>query len=295
LDKVFIVGCGQIGRLVAALYRKRGVPVCALVRRRELAGRGRDGVEARYGDLDLPSSLTGLPLAGSILFHFAPPPASGEGDPRTAALLAAASAEPPEAVVYISTSGVYGDRDGAWVDESTPPAPATGRARRRVDAESRLFAWGRECGVRCVVLRVGGIYGPGRLPLDRLRKGLPVVAEAESGFTNRVHAEDLATACVAAADRGAAGAVYNISDGRPGTMTGYFKAVAERLGLPQPPEIGLAEARQRLSPAMLSYLTESRRMDNRRMREELGVVLRYPDLASGLAAIDPEAELARPG
>jgi nucleoside-diphosphate-sugar epimerase len=143
-----------------------------------------------------------------------------------------------------------------------------------------------------MVLRVGGIYGPGRLPIERLQKNLPVLHEAECGYTNRIHADDLARICVAAAEYGSADRIYNVSDGQNGTMTQYFKAVAARLGLPQPREITLAEAHQQLSAAMLSYLTESRRMRNTRMLEELGITLQYPDLASGLAALDAEQELS---
>jgi nucleoside-diphosphate-sugar epimerase len=141
--------------------------------------------------------------------------------------------------------------------------------------------------VPVIVLRVGGIYGPGRLPIERLRQALPVLRPEESLPGNRIHADDLAAACVAAGERGRADAIYNVSDGQDSTMTEYFFAVADALGLPRPPTVSLAEARGRLSQVMLSYLTESRRLDNRRMREELGVVLQYPDLASGLRSCLP--------
>jgi nucleoside-diphosphate-sugar epimerase len=290
---IFIAGCGDIGQRVARLWRLQGLPVRALARSRGSAERLRTrGIEPVSGDLDQRESLGDFSLAGEAVYYFAPPAEGGDDDPRVEAFIAALERQAqPEVVVYLSTSGVYGDRQGDWVDEETPPHPQTPRARRRLHAETLLRQWGRRHRVPVVVLRVGGIYGPGRLPIERLRKGLPVLREAECGYTNRIHAEDLARICVAAAQFGGADRIYNVSDGQNGTMTQYFKAVAARLGLPQPREISLQEARQQLSAAMLSYLIESRRMRNTRMLTELGITLKYPDLASGLAALDPEQEL----
>jgi nucleoside-diphosphate-sugar epimerase len=131
---------------------------------------------------------------------------------------------------------------------------------------------------------VAGIYGPGKLPLARLRRGEPTVRESEAPYTNRIHIDDLVRVCLAALARGGDGEVYNVSDGVPGNMTDYFNQVADWAGLPRPPQIPLAEATDRLSAGMLSYLQESRRLDSGKLRRELGVALRYPDLASGLAA-----------
>ena len=282
MKPIFIVGCGDIGLRVAHLWQARGVPVGALARSAATAARLRAaGVIPTPGDLDRPDSLCALPLVGAVVYYFAPPPPQGREDGRRRAFVAAMTMRPTR-VVYIGTSGVYGDHGGDRVDEETAPSPATDRARRRLDAEQTLRAWGRENKVPVVILRVGGIYGPGRWPLERLRKGMPVLREEECGYTNRIHADDLAAVCVAAAERGGADRIYNVSDGTDGTMTQYFYAVADRFGIPRPPAITMVEAQQRLSPAMLSYLTESRRMDNRRMLDELGVSLRYPDLAAGL-------------
>lgn len=287
MESVFIAGCGDIGLRVARLWRARGLPVSALAR----SGTGvlclrTAGIVAMAGNLDLPVSLRGLRLEGQLVYYFAPPPATGEGDPRVEAFIEAlALAGRPLRIVYISTSGVYGDCGGARVDENTPVAPRTARARRRLAAEEHLRAYGRAHGVPVIVLRVAGIYGPGRLPVDRLREGLPVLRPEEALPSNHIHVDDLVTACMAAAEHGRADGIYNISDGQDGTMTDYFFAVADALGLPRPPTVSLAEARTVLSPTMLSYLTESRRLDNRRMREELGVVLQYPDLATGLRGL----------
>jgi len=282
---VLIIGCGDIGTRVAAGCVVRGDSVSALVRSAARIPILRAaGVVTVSGDLDDAPSLAGLPAQRALLYYFAPPPEQGNTDPRMGRLLHAVTQSVlPHKIVYISTSGVYGDHQGGWVGEDTPPNPQTARARARLDAETRLLGWGRTHAVPVVILRVGGIYGPGRLPVERLRRGEPVLRREDAPFTNRIHADDLAQVCLAAAEHGGAGRIYNVCDGEHSTMTDYFNAVADRLGLARPPQITLAEAQHVLSPGMLSYLNESRRMDNRRMREELGVVLRYPNLAAGLS------------
>lgn len=287
VPSIFIVGCGDIGRLLAAKWRERGANVTALVRseagRRRLQGLGLNTVD---GDLDQPQSLAGLDLADTVLYYLAPPPPRGEGDPRMHHFLGALRAGSlPRRIIYISTSGVYGDTGGAWVTEESPANPQTARARRRLDAETALRRFGAAQGVPVIILRLGGIYGPGRLPRERLEKGLPVLNETECGYTNRIHAEDLVTILLLAAEKGRGDNIYNVSDGQPGNMTQYFNAVADALGLPRPPSLPMAAAREQLSEAMLSYLTESRRMDNRKLLREFGLTLRYPDLATGLAAL----------
>ena len=166
--------------------------------------------------------------------------------------------------------------------------PQTDRGKRRWHGEQQLLAWSEQTGVPVVVLRVGGIYGPDRLPVERLKQGLPILKEALSPFTNRIHEDDLAMVCVVAADKASPGsrtnAIYNVSDGKPGTMSRYFKDIAQALGLPMPPEVDMDEAKRVLSAGMLSYLQESRRIDNRKLLDELGVQLRYPDFTVGLAA-----------
>jgi nucleoside-diphosphate-sugar epimerase len=284
-SEIFIVGCGYVGRRVAAAEQARGKRIGALARTLESAAPLRTlGVEPVRGDLDDPDSLAGLDVAGQGVYYFAPPPAGGLRDTRMTAFLAAIAPRPPRRIVYISTTGVYGDCHGEWVDETRAPNPTADRARRRLDAEKQLRAFGVRTGCEVVILRVPGIYGPDRLPVERLRKGLPLLREDEAPWSNRVHADDLVAACLAAMARGRAGAVYNVSDGHPSTMTDYFRRVADALGLPRPPEISRAEAGDRIDAGMLSYLAESKRIDNRRMREELGVPPRYPTLAEGLAA-----------
>lgn len=285
-DSAFIVGCGDIGLRVAVLEQVAGRRVMALARSEASALRlARKGIETVAGDLDRPDSLRGLPSGAATLYYFAPPPPTGGDDPRLAALLVSLDGLAlPRRVVYISTSGVYGDCGGAWVDEDWPPNPRSERGKRRAAAESCLKAWAGVHGVDAVILRVPGIYGPGRLPVGRIQRGVPVVREEESPWSNRIHADDLAQACFLAARRGRAGGVYNVSDGTPSTMADYFYRVADCLGLPRPRAISMQAAQASLGPGILSFLEESKRLDNRRMLEELGVVLRYPDLASGLPA-----------
>lgn len=290
MNTVFIVGCGDVGERLSGLWRARGAKVLGLARSEISARRlSRLGVTPVRGDLDDPSSLAGLPVRGAFLYHLAPPPETGEDDPRARAFLSAIPpGEEPAKAVYMSTTAVYGDNGGAWVTEETLPAPGSARGKRRLDAERAFLAWGKERGVPVVILRVSGIYGPGRLPVEAVRRGAPVVREGEAPWTNRIHADDLATVCVAAMERGRDGAVYNVSDGSPGTITQYYNAVADLLGLPRPPTVTMGRARRIMSPGMLSYLSESRRIDARRMREELCGTLRYPDLSAGLPSCRPE-------
>lgn len=297
-NPVFIFGCGDVGRCVARRALADGERVAALARSDHSERNLRSlGIEVARGNLDHPESLSGLPLAGARVFYFAPPPADGCLDTRLRNVLAVLSGQNrPARIVLISTSGVYGDCHGEWVTEDRPPHPDSDRARRRLDAEQQLLDFGRVNSVPVVILRVPGIYGPGRLPVRRLQAREPVLREEESPWSNRVHIDDLAAACRAAMSRGHDRAIYNISDGHPTTMTDYFNRVAEALGLPHPPQISRQDAAARLSAGMQSYLAESKRLDNRRMREELGVEPAYPELSAGLAAcLSREAAAVKQG
>ncbi len=283
---IFIIGCGYVGTLVAQKWSKDNRSVAALARSASSVAKLQAlGIAPHPGDLDDPATLRGLPVAATTLYYFAPPPPRGAIDSRMHNLVAALDATaPPRKILYISTSGVYGDTNGDWVTEETPLNPQADRARRRVDAEQTLQQWCEAHSVPLTILRVAGIYGPDKLPLKRLREGTPVLREAECGYTNRIHVEDLVSVCIAAA-AGEEGGIYNVSDGHPGTMSGYFFAVADACGLPRPSEITMAEAKQVLTPAMLSYLTESRRLDNGKLLRELGITLKYPTLADGLRTL----------
>ena len=287
MNAVFIVGCGDIGRRVAALCLARGQAVTGLVQSEASAAQLRQaGITPLQANLDDPETLGAVTCAGQAVYYFVAPPAEGETDPRMAHFIAGIAADRlPQRIVYISTTGVYGDCGGAWITEEQPVNPRTPRGKRRLDAEKALRAWSAQTGVPVVILRVPGIYGPGRLPAERIRKGLPVLREEDAPYSNRIHADDLARICVAAMQRGTPGAVYNVADDQPTTMSHYFNRLADVLGLPRPPAVSMSEAREQLTAAMLSFIEESRRIDNRKMREELGVELQYPDLESGLAAM----------
>lgn len=282
---MLIIGCGYMGRLVGANYQSRGEAVTGVVRSEDSARELLElGIRPLRADLDA-APAPSLPSRGERLFYFAPPPDHGRTDTRLRQVLAGFRVSgQPRRIVYISTTGVYGDCGGDWVDETRPLNPQADRSHRRVDAEQALRDWAAATGGELVILRVAGIYGRGRLPLERLRKGLPLVCAAESPYTNRVHADDLLQVCVAAMERGIPGRIYHACDGNPSTMIEYFRCVAELAGLPAPPEISLAEAESRLSPGMMSYMRESRRLSNRRILDELGVILKYPTLEEGLVA-----------
>ena len=281
---MIILGCGYIGQALARRYRERGQPVLGVVRSSERAAEvERTGARALQLDL-AEDELAALEPAGQQVFHLAPPPNHSDEDPLTAHLIDGfARHGQPRRLVYIGTTGVYGDCGGAWVDEDWQPHPTVGRSLRRWDAEQRLRRWSDASGAELVILRVAGIYACDRLPLARIRSAQPVVKAEEAPWSNRIHAEDLVSICMAAMERAPSGATYNVCDGRPSTMTDYFCQVADAAGLPRPPEIPLEEAEGQVSAGMLSYLKESRRLSNRRLLDELGIQLRFPDLRHGLA------------
>lgn len=223
------------------------------------------------------------------LLYTVPPPAEGEGDARLERFLTAL-ATPPERLVYLSTSGVYGDRDGQRTDETTPVQPRTARARRRVAAETQLLRWCEPRGVDCLLLRVPGIYGPGRLGLDRLRSGASVLRPEDTGPGNRIHVDDLARCGLAALTGAAPSGAYNVGDGDHRSSSEFTTAVARLARLPAPIAISLDEARRQWSPARLSFLEESRRLDLDRMHALLGISPIYADLEHGIrASLDAEA------
>lgn len=283
-----IVGCGYTGLRLARRLRP-ACQVTALARSAEAATRlEAEGIAPVRADLDAPigpapQAALEAQADGSAIAYLAPPPDSGGNDPRLERFLEALGSARPSAFLYMSTTGVYGDTGGAAVTEASPVAPANDRARRRVAAEHAATAWCEARGVRAVVLRVPGIYGPHRLPLERLRRGEPALRPEDAGPGNRIHVDDLVTACVAALERPVRG-VFNVTDGNPASTTEYLQRTADLAGLPPPPLVALADARGSISPGMLAFLVESRLVDSRRMREELGVVPRYLRLEDGIAA-----------
>jgi nucleoside-diphosphate-sugar epimerase len=286
MNRLLIVGCGDIA-LRALPQLARNYQVFGLVRAAAQADRiAALGAIPLTGDLDNPAALRALAGGSDLVLHLAPPGESGDRDQRTANLIAALSMRAPERLVYISTSGVYGDCGGAWVDEDRPVAPQTVRALRRVDAERALFAWGGQSGVAVVVLRVPGIYAAERLPLAQLKRASPVLRAEDDVYTNHIHADDLAGVCLAALERGGAGRVYNASDDSEMKMGDYFDLVADRARLPRPPRIARAAAEAgAIAEGLMSFMRESRRLVNTRMKAELGVRLRYPSVYEGVPTV----------
>jgi len=286
-SRLLIVGCGDIGLRVAGLLAHK-LTVRALTSQptRVAALRAR-ATTPLLGNLDQPQTLRRLSSLATRVLHLAPPAGHGNSDGRTSALLRALRLRAaPSALVYASTSGVYGDCAGDWVNEARPLAATTARARRRVHAEASVRFFGRAARVRTSVLRVPGIYAPNReggTPLARLRNGTPVLEAADDVYTNHIHADDLARACVLALWRGKPQRAYNVNDDSVLKMGDYFTSAAALYGLPAPTRISRAEAEVQIAPMQLSFMSESRRMVNSRMKQELGLRLRVPHVLDGLA------------
>nr|WP_316656486.1 NAD-dependent epimerase/dehydratase family protein [Ralstonia sp. LMG 7141] len=302
LPRVLIVGCGDVGQRCLTLLRRRFRVFAVTSREAGRAPLREAGAVPVLANLDDAASLRRLRGLSSRVLHLAPPPAAGQDDPRTAALLHALARPAtlprdtrqrilpdrarhtgrlktplqPRAFVYASTSGVYGDASGSWVDESRPVNPTTARARRRVAAERRVRWFGAGGGWRTSILRIPGIYAADRLPLARLERGTPALRAEDDVYTNHIHADDLARALIAALFRGRPQRVVHASDSSELRMGDYFDAVADAHGLPRPERIARAEAAQRLEPTLLSFMSESRRLRNTRLTRELRMALRYP-------------------
>ena len=284
--RILIIGPGDVAlRLIPTLTTK--FRVYALVRNPATAQRLRElDVMPIVGDLDDRHSLARVGRIADVVFHFAPPPASGAIDSRTKNLIALLNARgsAPRRLVYISTSGVYGDCAGAWIDETRPVRPSTARGARRVDAENRLRKWAGTNGVRLSILRAPGIYGDGRLPDVRLRAGTPVLAAEDDVYTNHIHADDLAQIALMALFRARPNRIYNASDSSEIKMADYFDLAADMLELPRPPRVSRDLAQQQLPKELLSFMGESRRLRNVRLIKELKVRLVYPTVRDGIAA-----------
>jgi nucleoside-diphosphate-sugar epimerase len=279
--RLLIIGCGDVGMRLLPLVRER-FRVFAVTsqpqRRAELRAAGAVPIVA---DLDQPSTLARLAHLAPYVVHLAPPQPQGVLDRRTRHLTAIL----PEGarLVYVSTSGVYGDCAGAVVDETRPPAPRNERARRRVDAERVLREWARRARARLAILRVPGIYADDRLPLKRLEQGTPALRAEDDVYTSHIHADDLAAIVALALFRALPGRVYHVADDTRMRMGEYFDAVADAFGLARPPRLARAELAGAVSPMLLSFMAESRRLDNTRIKRELGVRLRHPQVGPALA------------
>ncbi len=257
-----------------------------MVRSSEHASRLKsEGFTTVVSALDDPADAPMPDLTGSTLFYLVPPPGGGIADSRARNFIAhIPDVKKPSKIIYMSATSVYSASGGDVVTEKSPTDPDSAMGKRRLDAEAVFLDYGAANNVPVVILRVSGIYGPGRLPLMQISQGQPLLNESESGPSNRIHADDLATICIAAAEQGSNGELFNVCDGHPLSMTSYFNACADALGMPRQPQVSMEEARLVMSPLMFSYVSQSRIVDNHLMLERLNVKLRYENLAEGLLA-----------
>ncbi|MBU3723273.1 MAG: SDR family oxidoreductase [Limnohabitans sp.] len=288
-ERVLIIGCGDVGQRSAKQWVGR-TRVAALTSSPEKAASFRaQGIVPLIGNLDAPETLQRLSGWATRILHLAPPPADRVGgwstDPRTLNLVRALQKRSlPKSLVYGSTSGVYGDCGGAWVSETQTVQPHTPRAIRRVDAE-RIVRFLGKTGVRTSILRIPGIYAadrPNGTPRERLLKGTPVLVAQDDVFTNHIHADDLARACVAAVWRGQPQRVVHVTDDTHLKMGDYFDMAADLMGLPRPPRVPRTQAQETLPLMLLSFMSESRRLQNQRLKSELKIRLHYPTVREGL-------------
>jgi nucleoside-diphosphate-sugar epimerase len=284
--RILIVGCGDIGTRVASLLRARTRVLALSSSPARLPALRSLGVVPLLGNLDRAPTLARLAGLASRVLYLAPPPSEGWGDPRLLALLRALRKRAaPTHLVYGSTSGVYGDCAGAWVDETRAVNASTARAQRRVAAERQVRFFARSAALSAQILRIPGIYAPDRAggtPRERLARGTPVLRAEDDVFTNHIHSDDLARACLAALWKGRPQRIYNVCDDSRLKMGDYFDLAADLYQLPRPPRVARDAAQSQLPVMLLSFMSESRRLLNQRLTHELGLRLRYPSVLDGL-------------
>ena len=290
--KINIIGCGYIGKRIAHSLKANNSSLCCFVQ----SEKSRDictsmGLQSMQFDLDehnasIDEAGKSL-LVNSSIAYLAPPQRQGEKDTRMEHFISVLEtlSAPPSKILLISTTGVYGDCKGEWIDEQHTTRPQVDRARRRLSAETQLKIYCEKFKIRYVVFRVPGIYAPDKLPVKRITSGEPIVKAADSGYTNRIHADDLSAFCVEALVDEVATGIYNCCDGAPSTMNDYFVKVADALQLARPKEISLLQAQQELSPGMLSYLAESKRITNKKLLSHFKTRFKYENLEAGLKSL----------
>lgn len=277
-----IVGCGFLGKhLAKQLQEHQQSPLCIVRSAQSKTALSTCGHDVYTLDLDDTNSPIDLELKQRQIYYLAPPSSIDKCDHRLDHFLSLCEKNPPSKIVYISTSGVYGDCAGAWVDENQPLAPISDRATRRVYAEKALINYCQQYHSDYVILRVGGIYGPGRLPIQRL-SSLTVVCPQDAPYSNRIHVTDLANICYLTMINNISNEIFNVADGHATTMTDYYYKIADFAGLPRPPCVPMSQARNKLSASMLSFVQESRRLSTKKLHARLNINIRFPTLESGL-------------
>jgi len=289
MKNIIIIGCGYIGKKIAGLLKAQSLNPACFVNTEESKNKLLSmGFQAMQFDLD----ETGLELDekklntfnNSVIAYLAPPQREGIVDNRMAHFVSMLEtlSSPPSKIILISTTGVYGDCKGEWIDEQQATVPQADRSHRRLSAETQLKKYCEKVQAQYVVFRVPGIYAADKLPVKRITSGEPIVAAQDSGFTNRIHADDLSAFCVEALTEDVQPGIYNCCDGHPSTMNDYFMKVAQAMKLSPPKEISLQQAQQELSSGMLSYLAESKRISNKKLLNNFKTRFKYPDLDAGL-------------
>jgi len=293
-----IIGCGYIGKIIAGKLKDKNISAeCFVNSDASMSRCASMGFRATKFDLD--KKITGLKkttiasFENSVMAYLVPPPFKGKTDSRMQNFITLLSAlsHPPEKILLISTTGVYGNCNGEWIDEQRQANPQVDRARRRLNAEIQLKKYCAASQVQLIIFRVPGIYAADKLPLKRINSGEPIVNAQDSGFTNRIHAQDLAGFCVEALledvmEENISSEVFNCCDGQPSTMNDYFMKVADAMNLSRPQEISLQQAQQQLSAGMLSYLAESKRISNKKLLHYFKTEFKYPNLTAGLKSFD---------
>lgn len=285
MHQLFIAGCGYTGTRVARQAQAQGWHVTAHLRDQDKAAALQaTGVATICCSMDDPADIPTLPVHTQVLLYSIPPQGGGSIDLRARNFCAALERDNaiPSRIIYLSATSVYGDTGGQVVTEQSPAEPNSAMGKRRLDAEQLFQEFGAGHGIPVVILRVSGIYGPGRLPLMQIAQGQPLLKEELARPSNRIHVDDLVQVCLQVLEQGSG--IYNVSDGHPASMTAYFNACADALGKPRQPQVELEEAQRTMPPLLLTYFRESRVVDNTRMLQELGITLIYPDMLPGIAA-----------
>lgn len=286
-----IIGCGDVGKRVAKQLMQIRQPVIAASHSEESRNTLKQlGIDSVFADLDEIDSLKLLPAEATQIYYFAPPPSDGEVDSRMTNFLASLKLSNSKTrIIYISTTGVYGDHQGEWIDESTPTTAPSNRSKRRLNAETRLIRFCEQKNCEYIILRVGGIYCLPKLPLQRLQSGVKILKANIAPASNRIHANDLANICITAMNSQHVNEIYNACDGNPTSISDYFIQVAKIFHLPAPEEIDWDQANKDISPAMMSYLQESKKIKIDKLLQQLEIQFKYPDLDSGLKQCLEEA------
>ena len=278
----FIVGCGDIGKRVAKKLISTGNQVHALTHNNNTEKLTTLGIKPHIADLDDSQTLAHLKITYDYIFYFAPPPREGTTDTRMQHFIQTYLRHYPcKRLLYISTTGVYGDQQAQWINEETPVAPQVDRAKRRLDAEQQITLFHEQYATEFVIIRVAGIYSLEKLPINRLQQGITILDRKLSGASNRIHADDLTNICLTAIHKAESAEIFNATDGQPSTMSDYFIKVAAAFDLPTPVEVDWQYAEQHFSTSMLSYLKESKKISNNKLKK-LGIQLQYPSLEAGL-------------